>query len=389
MKRDWKTSTIENVCDVLTDGNWIESKDQSDCGIRLVQTGNVGFGVYKDKDDKARYISTETLHRLNCTEIYEGDILVSRLPEPVGRACIVPNTGDRMITSVDCSIIRLNKEMISPFFIYYSCSRRYYQAIARYITGAVRKRISRSNLSLVSIPVPPLEEQERIVEELDCLRGIIDKKKAQLTELDNLAKSIFYEMFGDPITNEKGWEMHPLKDVAEIVGGSTPKTNIAEYWKGNNYWVTPAELHGNHYISKTERCISDEAVKKTNLSLLPVGTILLSSRAPIGKVSITKVPMYSNQGFKSVICSNKLNNEYVYHLLLYKTSFLNALGTGATFKEISKSTTEKIRIAVPPRELQNKFAQCSVSIEAQKELIKKSIAETEVLFNSRMDYYFN
>jgi type I restriction enzyme S subunit len=219
------------------------------------------------------------------------------------------------------------------------------------------------------------------------LTDIIKKKRQQLEDLDKLAQSIFYDMFGDPITNEKGWEMKKLKDVAEIVGGSTPKTNVEEYWNGQNPWVAPAELHQNHYISSTERGISNEAAK--GLPLLPVGTVLLSSRAPIGKVSITTIPMYCNQGFKNVVCSNALNNEYVYHLLLNKTEYLNSLGTGATFKEISKKTTENIAIAVPPIDLQEAFAAQSRAIEKQKELVKRSIVDAEMLFNSRMDYWFN
>ena len=292
-----------------------------------------------------------------------------------------------MITAVDCSIIRFESAFLPQLFRYFSLSNRYQSYINTNATGTTRKRISRKRLEQVPVPVPPIAEQEKIVAELDCLTGIIEKKKQQLEELDKLAQSVFYDMFGDPIINEKGWEMKKLKDVAEIVGGSTPKTNVKEYWNGQNPWVAPAELHQNHYISSTERGISNEATK--GLTLLPVGTVLLSSRAPIGKVSITTIPMYCNQGFKNVVCSNALNNEYVYHLLLNKTEYLNSLGTGATFKEISKKTTENIAIAVPPIELQEAFAAQSRAIEGQKELVKQSIAETETLFNSRMDYWFN
>ena len=243
-------------------------------------------------------------------------------------------------------------------------------------------------LKELQVPVPPLPVQEQIVSELDLLSSIIEKKRKQLKELDALAQSIFYDMFGDPITNEKGWEVKKLGEVADIVGGSTPKTNIKEYWNGDNYWVTPAELHGTRYISSTERCITDLAVDKAHLTQLPIGTVLLSSRAPIGKVCITRVPMYCNQGFKNIICSNKLNSEYVYQYLIDKTEFLKSLGTGATFKEISKTTTENITIPIPPLPLQRQFASKIEAIEKQKELIKQSISETETLFNARMQEHF-
>ena len=255
-------------------------------------------------------------------------------------------------------------------------------------TGATFKEISKKVVEQIPIPVPPLPVQERIVSELDLLSGIIEKKREQLKEFDALAQSIFYDMFGDPITNEKGWEVKKLGEVADIVGGSTPKTNIKEYWNGDNYWVTPAELHGTRYISSTERCITDLAVDKAHLTQLPIGTVLLSSRAPIGKVCITRVPMYCNQGFKNIICSNKLNSEYVYQYLIDKTEFLKSLGTGATFKEISKTTTENITIPIPPLPLQRQFASKIEAIEKQKELIKQSISETETLFNARMQEHF-
>ena len=136
--------------------------------------------------------------------------------------------------------------------------------------------------------------------------------------------------------NKQDWTYKKLGEVATIVGGSTPKSNIEEYWGGTHYWVTPADLDGNKYQGATPRTITDLAVQKTNLQILPIGTVLLSSRAPIGKVAITTVPMYCNQGFKNIICSDLLLNEFVYWFLYGKVDYLNSLGRGATFKEISK-----------------------------------------------------
>ena len=105
---------LADVCEVFADGDWVESKDQSPNGIRLIQTGNVGQGVFKARSEKARYISEATFKRLRCTEIFEGDCLISRLPDPVGRSCILPDTGERMITAVDCTIVRFNPKQLLP-----------------------------------------------------------------------------------------------------------------------------------------------------------------------------------------------------------------------------------------------------------------------------------
>ena len=151
----------------------------------------------------------------------------------------------------------------------------------------------------------------------------------------------------------KGWEYKKLGEVCEVVTGTTPKTNIPEYWGKGHYWVTPAELSdATIFIDKTERQITDEALSKTKLRLLPVGTVLLSSRAPIGKVAIANAEMYCNQGFKNCICSEAIYNKYLFYFLRVKKDYLNSLGRGATFKEISKSIVESIKIPLPPKSTQ-------------------------------------
>ena len=141
---------------------------------------------------------------------------------------------------------------------------------------------------------------------------------------------------------------YKLGDICEIVSGSTPKTGIDEYWDGDIKWITPAELDETSYIiTDSVRKITELAVKKTGLLPLPKGTVILSSRAPIGKVAIAGCEMYCNQGFKNLICSDVIINKYLYWFLMANTAFLNSLGRGATFKEISKSIVSEIEINVP------------------------------------------
>ena len=172
----WKWTTIKNIVNYIGDGDWIESKDQSDKGIRLIQTGNIGFGTFKDKEGKYHYISENTFSRLGCNEIFEGDILISRLPEPVGRACILPKVPERMITAVDCTIIRLNEELFQKeLFVYYTISNKYLELIKENCTGTTRLRISRSNLEKIFIPIPPLNEQKRILNRIKKLFETLDE----------------------------------------------------------------------------------------------------------------------------------------------------------------------------------------------------------------------
>ncbi len=155
---------LSSLCDTFIDGDWIEAKDQSDSGIRLIQTGNVGVGEYKDKEDKARYISEETFTRLNCTEVFEGDILISRLPDPVGRACSIPGGLGKSITAVDCTIIRLNEKVLPKYFISFTNTPDYAMQIKKVLSGTTRLRVSRANLGKIQVPLPSKDEQQRFVE---------------------------------------------------------------------------------------------------------------------------------------------------------------------------------------------------------------------------------
>jgi type I restriction enzyme S subunit len=160
-----------------------------------------------------------------------------------------------------------------------------------------------------------------------------------------------------------------IGDICTVVSGSTPKSNIEEYWNGEIKWITPAEITDDSYvISDTERHITEKAVEKTNLTLLPVGAVLLSSRAPIGKTAIVGAEMYCNQGFKNLICSERIYNKYLYFFLTSKVDYLNALGRGATFKEISKGIVEDVEIPLPSLDEQKKIAE---RFEAIQQLISK------------------
>ena len=175
-----------------------------------------------------------------------------------------------------------------------------------------------------------------------------------------------------------------LGDVCAIVSGSTPKTSVPEYWDGNVKWITPAELNeDSYYISDSVRHITEEGRAKTGLSFIPAGTVILSSRAPIGKTAIAGCKMCCNQGFKNLICSDAIHNEYLYYFLKNSTEYLNSLGRGATFKEISKSIVEDIEITLPSIEKQKRIAKVMRHIDVLISLRKQQIAKLDELVKSR------
>jgi type I restriction enzyme S subunit len=216
-KGRWRESPLQSLCDAFDDGDWIETKDQSPSGIRLVQTGNIGEGHFKDRGEKARFISEATFKSLRCTEIFEGDCLISRLPDPVGRACLLPVSKLRMITAVDCTIVRFKKEAVVPeFFVYYSQSRAYAAAIERQTKGATRQRISRKNLGDVPLPVPALSEQKKVVEKLAGLEDEVDRLASwyerRLSQIQELEQSILQKAFSGELTSPRS---QSIKEAAE------------------------------------------------------------------------------------------------------------------------------------------------------------------------------
>ena len=177
---------------------------------------------------------------------------------------------------------------------------------------------------------------------------------------------------------------YKLGDICEIVSGSTPKTSIDEYWDGDVKWITPAELNDDSYIiSDSARKITELAVKKTGLTSFPEGTVILSSRAPIGKVAIAGCELYCNQGFKNLICSDKIINKYLYWFLKRNTHFLNSLGRGATFKEISKAIVSEIEINVPEIEQQKKVVEILEKVSGIIARRKKELSALDDLIKAR------
>ena len=169
-------------------------------------------------------------------------------------------------------------------------------------------------------------------------------------------QSQFIEWFGNPFLSPKNGESVSITDVADIVLGTTPNSKIKEYWDGELKWITPAEIEEESFIiSDTVRHITEDGRNSANLTLLPVGSVLFSTRAPIGKVAIAGEEMYCNQGFKNFICKPELNNVFLYYTLRLNKEYLVSLGTGTTFKELSKKIVESIKISVPAKEQQEQF----------------------------------
>lgn len=384
MREGWTYKKLGEVCEILN-GFAFKSDKYVEQGIRVLRITNVQKGAIVDNDPK--YYPYDEESNIKQYMLNENDLLMS-LTGNVGRVGLLQKGLLPAALNQRVACLRLLSDIALLKYLFHLLnSDRFEKDSIFNAAGIAQKNMSTEWLKKYVIPIPPLSEQQRIVSELDLLSSIIEMKKAQLKAYDQLSQSIFFDMFGDPITNEKGWEVKKLGDVGIIVAGSTPSTNDESNWDGHVNWVTPAELGEQLYYGETARKLTDKGAK--GLTMMPIGTVLLSSRAPIGKLAITTVPMCCNQGFKNIICNNTINNVFLYYYLKNTMDLVQALGRGATFKEVSKSAISSYKIILPPLSLQQSFAEKIETIEHQKALIQQSIAETETLFNSRMDYYFN
>ncbi|HCF4446034.1 TPA: restriction endonuclease subunit S [Pseudomonas aeruginosa] len=204
---------------LFLDGDWIESKDISSDGIRYITTGNVGEGTYKEQG--AGFISEETFHALRCTEVYEGDVLVSRLNNPIGRACVVPDLGGRVVTSVDNVIFRPDLKFYKKFIVYLFSSEEYFKHTSNLARGATMQRISRGLLGNIRVVTPSLEEQTQIARFLDHETARIDALIEEQQLLIELLKEKRQAVISHAVT--KGLDPTvPMKDSGVEWLGEVP-----------------------------------------------------------------------------------------------------------------------------------------------------------------------
>ena len=191
----WEQRKLGAMCSLFTDGDWIESKDQSNEGIRLIQTGNIGVGKFIDKPENKKWISHSTFDNLRCKELLDGDILISRLPHPACRACIVSTNNEKWITAVDCTIVRLLDRYSNKFILQSLCTYNYFHLIDSFLAGGTRQRVSRSNLSDINIMSPEKIEQDKIGLFFECIDNLITLHQCKLDKLQDVKKGLIQKMF--------------------------------------------------------------------------------------------------------------------------------------------------------------------------------------------------
>ena len=312
----------------------------------------------------------------------KGQILFGRRRAYQHKACVATIDG---ICSGDITVIEPIEGKVYPDLLPFIIQNDdFFEHAIKGSNGALSPRVKWEHMANFEFNLPSLVEQKVLAEKLWAAYEVKQSYLKMIAATEEMVKAQFIEMFGDPMVNDKQWsEYSCISEITQIVLGSTPNSKEPSYWDGDIRWITPAEMTDqSYYIFDTVRHITDEGRKAANLTVLPEGTVLFSTRAPIGKVAIVGKEMCCNQGFKNFICSVKLNNVFLYYTLKLKKDYLCSLGTGTTFKELSKRTVESFKIAVPPIELQNQFE--TIYNQADKSIseLRKSVDAIDKVIKS-------
>lgn len=391
MRKGWEYKKLGEVCDVIN-GYAFKSSKYTSQGTRIIRITNVQKGYVVDNDPK--FYSDEDFKDLFQYSLFEGDLVMS-LTGNVGRVGILQKNmlPAALNQRVACLKVK-SKKMQLNYLFHLLNSNLFENAAIQSARGIAQLNMSTEWLKNYIIPLPPLSTQLAIVSELDKINELIRLKKEQLKDFDNLAQSLFYEMFGDPVENEKGWEAKKLGEIGEFKNG----LNFSKDENGHSIkFLGVSDFQNKKSIASDQLdCISlSECVQEDYL--LKTGDIVFvrsnGKKELIGrsvKMYITEPTTYSGFCIRCRITDEKVDKDYI--AILLKTpiirQFMTNSGRGCNISNLNQKVLNSIPTILPPLPLQRLFAQRIEQIEREKSEVQKSIQDLETLLASRMQYWF-
>lgn len=424
-KPSWTVFTLAEITIKIGSGatpkGGAESYLPNRTNFALVRSQNV-FDRYFDHAGLA-FISDEQAHGLRGVVLQPNDILLNITGDGItfGRACKVPNDVLPACVNQHVSIIRIDPKRANPGYVLSFLTHPDVKAyIESFNAGGSRRAITIGHIEAFRLPLPPFEEQRTIAHILGTLDDKIELNRQQNETLEAMARALFkawfvdfepvrakmegrwqrgqslpglpahlYDLFPDRFVESElgeipeGWRHSTIGEEVTVCGGSTPSTKEPEFWEGGQHcWATPKDLSALKFpvLLDTDRKITDAGLARISSGLLPVGTVLLSSRAPIGYLAIAEVPTAINQGFIAMKCDGALPNVFVLPWCRESMDAIvgNANANGSTFQEISKSNFRPIRVVVPSDPVLTSFTGSAVSLYrqlAENERESRSLAQ--------------
>ena len=391
MKEGWEYKKLGEVTTKICDGSHNPPKGVEHSNYLMLSSKNIFFDRFDY--DSPRYLSEGGFIEENKrTNISDGDVLLT-IVGTVGRTCCVTKPFIPFTLQRSVAVLKPQKTIITSRFLMYSLHSlsNIWESEAK---GVAQKGVYLKQVSNISIPIPTITEQNDIVSELDLLSGVIEKQKAQLEELDKLAQSIFYDMFGDPVTNEKGWKIIKLESLLSNLryGTGTPPQFSSQGYK----FIRATNIKGGYVCEENMLFISrEEAAKIEKCKLQKNDMIIVRSGVNAGdvcRISDDYVDQYA--GYDIIITINSmLANTMFLNILMnnrdYVDTFIKPLTRRAAQSHLNAQQVKSLCIPLPPIPLQQEFAAKVEAIEAMKAKVRLSLKEAETLFNERMEYYFN
>jgi len=357
---DWDVARLKDLTTLITDGAHLSPPTEKN-GYPIATVENINKG-YIDLDS-CRVISSKDyqyLVRNNCKPLI-GDVLLSK-DGTIGITFPIDKEEDVVLLS-SIAIIRPQKEKLDSVFLSKSLSSEwFYVFLDRVKAGSALTRIVLRDISKYVFPLPPTKaEQTAIATALSDADALINSLEKLIAKKRNIKQGAMQQL----LKPKEGWELKKLGEIAEIVGGGTPSSFIPHYWNGTINWFTPTEVGMSKYTFESVRKITKEGFINCSGKMLPVGTILLTTRAGIGDLSILMIEACTNQGFQSLIAKAGHYNEFLYYLMQTLKNVLIQNASGSTFLEISPNKIRQIEISIPSYEEQTRIATILSDMDAE------------------------
>jgi type I restriction enzyme S subunit len=330
--------------------------------VKLPSNELISFVEMKDLDSGKRfcYPSSERINGSGA-KFEEYDTLFARITPCLenGKICQVKRLKNKKgLGSTEFLVFRGKENISDTNFVFYLSRWDEVRSHAEINLDGTsgRQRVPKECFEDLLLNLPTdIKEQRAIASVLSSLDDKIDLLHRQNATLEKMAETLFRQWFVEEAKEE--WEEKTTDDVVSIKGGTTPSTKETSYWDGNIYWSTPKDLSNQQsvYLFETERKITEKGLLQISSGLLPQGTVLLSSRAPIGYLAITEIPTAINQGYIAIVCNKTVSNYFTYLWCKYNMEEIENSGNGSVFQEISKGVFKEFGILVPPKEYLSDF----------------------------------
>ena len=344
-----------------------------DSGVPVLNGSNLeGFSL---SEKTFRYVTREKADSLNKANAHRGDIVITHRGT-LGQIVFIPQDSkyDRYVISQSQFRVRCNDKVLPEYLVYYfhtPIGQHKLLSNASQVGVPALARPS-STFQQIEVVLPELSIQKRVVEIISTIQKMIVNNQELNDNLEQQAQSYFQELFVDNADPE--WAIGTISDLGTVVGGSTPSKAKPEYYTESGIaWITPKDLSNNKskFVSHGENDITELGLRNSSASIMPEGTVLFSSRAPIGYIAIAAGEVTTNQGFKSVVPKPEIGTPFVYFFLKNTLPVIEGMASGSTFKEVSGSTMKNVPAVIPDAETLAKFSDFCAPIFAQQRILEE------------------